>query len=142
MKNVEGIKISKKNMLKICGIIFCNIQIIVGTAVLYFVPKGYCSKGIIIEGLVVLFLYSICRTLIYNSKNWTLEYSKLDKYIRTAQLSFLFFLLFFFIIGIILKKNNIIQANVVTFCNLCIILFCLGRFHLNSVMDGIIKNSK
>ena len=142
MKSVEEVKISKTNMIKICGIFFCNIAMFVCATVLYFAPREYRLKGEMFAVIGVLFLFLICIVLIHNSKDWTLDYSKLDKCIQATQISFLIFLLFFCIAGIILNKANIIQANVSTFCNICLILFWLGRFFLKGAMDEIIKNNK
>lgn len=70
MKKVEEIKISKANMIKICGIVSVNLQIIVSSAVLCFAHEEYWTKGVIFVGLGVLVFFLLCNVLIYKSKKW------------------------------------------------------------------------
>lgn len=142
MKKVEEIKISKANMIRICGIASCNVMMFVCAAVLYFAPKVYCLKGELFAVAGVLSLFLICSVLIHNSKDWTLDYSKLDKGIQAIQIRFLIYLLCFCIAGIILNNANIIRANVGTFCNICLILFWFGKFFLKRAMDEIRENNE
>lgn len=136
MKKVEEIKISKANMIKICGIVSVNLQIIVSSAVLCFAHEEYWTKGVIFVGLGVLVFFLLCNVLIYKSKKWALKYSRLSTWIQVVQLGFVIFLLFFGIVEIILLKNNNVQVNVGFSYNLCLISFWIGKFLLMSIMDN------